>query len=145
MDHVTVKMSEGYTTTVTTKDQHKTHADLPIASGGLNEHMTPEEMILGALGSCMAQTAKLYAIRKGWDLQGVEVELEVERFSAKDYAEYEGDERFVHEIREHIVFHGNLDDTQMARLLEITTKCPVRRIIGTPTFFKARSTETLPE
>jgi len=135
MDQVKVHLGKGYVTTGSARN-HTVHADLPESSGGSDSQMTPEEMLLAALGSCMSQTAKLYAARKGWALDGVDIELEVERFSAKDYAEYEGDERFVHEIREHIVFHGDLDAEQRERLLEITGKCPVRRIIATPTFFK---------
>lgn len=134
MDKVIVKMSEGYLTTGSART-HTWHADLPEKSGGGDAYGTPEEMILTALGSCMSQTAKLYAARKGWQLDGVEVTLEVERFTGADYDAYEGDERYVHEIREHIVFHGPLDDDQRARLREITGKCPVRRIIATPTFF----------
>jgi putative redox protein len=98
--------------------------------------MTPEEMLLAALGSCMAQTTKLYAARKGWPLEAVDVKLEMERFNAGDYADYEGDANFVHEFREDIKFWGPLDKDQLARLYEIATKCPVRRAITTPGFFK---------
>ncbi len=134
MDKVTVKLGSGYRTGATSRE-HVWHADLPESSGGGNANGTPEEMLLAALGSCMAQTAKLYATRKEWPLEGVDVTLEVQRFNAGDYDAYEGDERFIHEIREHIVFHGPLDDAQRDRLREITGKCPVRRIISTPSFF----------
>lgn len=141
MDKVTVHMTDGYVTDART-ETHTWHADLREKSGGTNEYATPEEMLLGALGSCMAQTAKLYATRKGWSLDGVDVTLEVERHFGKDYPDYEGDETYVHEIREKVVFHGDLDDDQRARLREITGKCPVRRIISTPTFFKDLEPET---
>lgn len=134
MDRVTVTMQDGYRTTASARG-HEFYADLPPEDGE-NSAVNPEEMLLGALGSCMAQTAKLYATRKGWVLDKVEITLEVERFNANDYADYDGDERFVHEIREDVVFHGDLDETQYARLLDITGKCPVRRIISTPTIFK---------
>ncbi len=133
MDTVQVKLRDGFVTTASARG-HEVHTDLP-PDDGTNTAMNPEELLLAALGSCMSQTAKLYARRKGWDLQGVDVHLEVERFSAKDYEDYAGDERFVHEIRETIVFHGELDDDQRTRLKEITGKCPVRRIIQLPSFF----------
>ena len=135
MDKITVTMEDGFITTARNEGGLEVHADLPPDSGA-DSAINPEEMLLAALGSCMAQTAKLYANRKGWVIDKVEISLEVERFNAKDYADYDGDERFVHEIREHIVFHGDLDDEQKARLLEITGKCPVRRVISTPTIFK---------
>ncbi len=136
MDKAHIRTEGSYRTTISTRD-FAWHSDLPESSGGDNSAPTPEEIILGALGSCMAQTAKLYANRKGWDLQDVEVTLSVERFSGKDYDDYDGDELWIHEIREKVVLHGDLSEDQRARILEITTKCPVRRIIATPTFFKA--------
>jgi len=74
---------------------------------------------MGALGSCMAITARLYAQRKGWPLEGVEVALDYERFVGKEYEGYEGNAAFVHEIRNHIILRGPLDDEQRERLLEI--------------------------
>jgi len=139
MDTVKVTMRDGFVTTASARD-HEIHADLP-PDNGTDTAMNPEELLLAALGSCMSQTAKLYANRKGWDLQGVDVHLEVERYTAKDYPGYYGEERFVHEIREDITFHGVLDDDQRIRLKEITGKCPVRRIIQLPSFFVEGSTE----
>lgn len=130
-----VTLDEGFKTTITTR-HHTYHADEPLDNGGTDTAVSPTEMLLGALGSCIAMTAKMYAQRKGWPLENVTVELEMQRFSAKDYPNYEGEADFVHEFREKITFHGPLDDDQRARLLEISRKCPVRRAISTPAFFK---------
>jgi uncharacterized OsmC-like protein len=124
----------GYQTSIYTRD-HVYHADEPTDAGGTDTAVTPTEMLLGALGSCIAITLRLYAERKKWDLQGVELLLDSERFNGKDYGAYEGDELFVHEIRKSIVLKGDLDDKQRERLMEIAGKCPVHRIIATPTFF----------
>ena len=91
--------------------------------------------MLGALGSCMAITCKLYAERKGWDLQRVDIKLDYERFRGRDYPQHEGDDLFVHEVREALVFHGDLDDKQLARLRDIAGKCPVHRLLEYPTYF----------
>lgn len=122
-------------TTIQTR-QHVYHADEPITDGGTDEMVNPVEMLLGALGSCIAMTMKLYADRKQWPLEGVEIEVEVEKFSANDYPEYHGTERYIHEIRKQVKLLGPLSEEQRQRILEIGSKCPVHRIIATPTFFK---------
>ena len=132
--YITLK-NERLQTTIQTR-QHTYHADESLADGGTDEMVNPVEMLLGALGSCIAMTIKLYADRKQWALEGVEVEIEVEKFNANDYPEYHGTERFIHEIRKKIKLLGPLTDEQRQRILEISNKCPVHRIIATPTFFK---------
>lgn len=134
METVNIRTHGAYKTTVTAR-QHRINADLKEASGGTDSAPTPEEMLLGALGSCMAQTAKLYAVRKGFDLQDIEIELSVERFSGADYPAYQGDANFVHEFREKVVLHGNLSDEEKGKIMEIIKKCPVRRMVTSPSFF----------
>ena len=56
-------------------------------------------------------------------------------FRGKDYADYDGDAAFIHEVRDQIVFHGPLDDEQRARLREIAGRCPVHRVVENPAFF----------
>jgi putative redox protein len=135
MTKATVRLFDGYRTTITSR-QHTYHADESIPDGGTDTAPDPTEMLMGALGSCVALTMKLYAQRKKWALEGIEIALDYERFAGKDYPDYEGEEQFIHEIRENIVLHGNLTDEQKERLLEIASKCPVTRIIATPTFWK---------
>ena len=131
---VTVTLEDGYYTTALSR-QHTWHADIREASGGEDRAPTPEELVMGTLGSCMAQTAKLYAARKGWQVDKIEVALSFERFPGKDYPGYEGEAAFVHEIREHVIIEGPLDDDQKRRIREIMTRCPVRRMIANPAFF----------
>lgn len=114
---------------------HTFYADEPVEDGGTDTGPSPTEMLMGALGSCIAITMRLYADRKGWDLQGVEIDLDFERFRGSEYDAYDGDERYVHEIRKAIVLHGDLTDKQRERILEIGGKCPVHRLIATPSFF----------
>jgi putative redox protein len=134
MAAVTVKLDSGLKTVIQTRS-HTWHADETIESGGTDTAPDPMEEMLGALGSCVAITVKGYANRKNWPLEKVDVSLSIERFKASEYPGYEGDAQFVHEIREKIVLHGPLDETQHARLMEIATKCPVRRVLTTPVFF----------
>lgn len=133
---VKVSLTENFKTTAQAR-QHIWHGDLPESSGGLDEAPTPEEIVMSALGSCMLQTAKLYAVRKGWNLTRLEVNLSFERFKADDYPDYQGDALFVHEIREHIVVEGDISDEDKKRVIDIMGKCPIRRLIQNPAFFKS--------
>lgn len=131
---VKVSLRDGYRTTASIRN-HTWYADEPEEKGGTNTAPSPGELMLSSLGSCIAITMKYYADRKGWDLQGVDVAVDYERFIGKDYPAYEGDSAFVHEIRKSIVLHGDLDDKQRERLYEIATKCPIHRLLATPSFF----------
>lgn len=124
----------GYKTEITCGDHHFI-ADEPESVGGTNQGPTPMQMLVGALGACMAITVRLYAERKKWPLEGVEIDVNLERFAGQDYAAYTGDSLFVHEIKNRIVFHGPLDDNQREKLLEIVNKCPVHRVLEHPVFF----------
>ncbi|QPC82633.1 OsmC family protein [Phototrophicus methaneseepsis] len=127
--------AEGYRTRIQSRD-HVFYADEPVDSGGENSGPMPTELLMGALGACIAITCRLYAERKKWPLEGIEIELDYERFSGKDYEGYIGDELFVHEISKFIAFKGDLTEEQRERLLEIAGRCPVHRLIALPSFFK---------
>lgn len=138
-----IHLQDDYRAEITSR-QHTWIADEPLDAGGTDTAPHPGEMLRGALGACMAITIKMYADRKKWPLESVDVNLEIERFNASDYPAYEGDAPIVHEVREHITLHGPLTDDQRARLLEIATKCPVRRILTSPLFFVEATPEIQP-
>jgi putative redox protein len=143
MAETTVTLREGYKAEIRSRS-HVYYADEPVEAGGADAMATPTEMLMGALGACIAITCKMYAERKGWPLSGVDVRLDFERFNGKDYPDYQGDAQFVHEIREHLTFHGDLTEEQRERLMDIATKCPVSRVIELPTFFKRMQAEQEP-
>ena len=126
--------AEGYRTEMLARD-HVFYADEPASEGGSDTAPTPTEMVLGALGACIAITARLYAQRKGWPLEGVDITLDIERFTGSDYPGYSGDAKFIHEVKDQIVFYGPLDEDQRLRLLDIAGRCPVHRIIENPAVF----------
>ena len=131
---VDIRLRDGFQATVRAR-QHQWQADEPLVDGGDDSGPTPGEMMLGALGSCMAITCKLYAERKGWDLRGVDVQVDYERFKGADYPQHDGSALYVHEVRKSLIFHGDLDDKQRRRLHDIAGKCPIHRLLSTPTYF----------
>jgi putative redox protein len=140
---VHLNQADGYRVTVNSR-HHQYFIDEPTQDGGTDVAPTPTETVMGALGACIAITIKMYAERKQIPLESIEIALDFERFSGKDYPAYAGDELFVHEIRESIVLHGALTADQKDRLLEIAGKCPVARLIALPTFWKQDLLEALP-
>lgn len=83
-------------------------------------------------------TLRMYAERKGWSLESVEVKLRHGRIHAKDCEDCESEKGRVDEILSEIQLEGNLDAEQKARLLEIAERCPVHRTLSTET--KIRTT-----
>ncbi|MEM6284656.1 MAG: OsmC family protein [Chloroflexota bacterium] len=132
MEKARVVTEAGYVTSAT-NDRHTWHADVGEAAGGEDTAPNPEELLLGALGSCTVQTMHMYANRKGWDLQRVEVDLELDKVNAAEVPDYDGAAKFINMINKHIRLHGDLTDEQRERIMTIGTKCPVHRIISSPT------------
>jgi len=83
-------------------------------------------------------TLALYARRKQWPLEAVEVRLHHSRIHAVDCAECETKEGRLDRIDSEIVLTGALDGDQRARLLEIAGKCPVHRTLTSEINIRSR-------
>src|SRR5438132_6361253 len=62
---------------------HRWHADEP-APFGTDTGPSPYELLLASLGACTSMTLRLYAQRKGMDLQRIIVRLQHYRIHAED-------------------------------------------------------------
>ncbi len=104
--------------------------DEPADAGGDGRGPDPYSLLLGALGSCISMTVTLYARRKGWPLERVNVSLKRERVHAKDCADCTTTtDNYVHRIERTVTLQGDLSDEQQARLQEIAHKCPVHQTL----------------
>ncbi|MGQ9908016.1 MAG: OsmC family protein [Candidatus Flexifilum sp.] len=126
-------LNESLTTRIQIR-QFTITSDEPPEDGGSDQGPRPTELLLASLGACSAITSMLYARRKGWPLEGVEVDLSLERFKAADYPAYTGDSDTVNEFVQALSFKGDLTEEQRKRLLEIAGRCPVHRILTQPNF-----------
>jgi putative redox protein len=108
---------------------HKIIADEPKSIKGDDLGMTPYELLLAALGACTSMTLRMYADRKEWPLEHVEVKLGHQKIHASDCESCETQNGKIDKITKKILLSGNLDDGQKAKLYEIAEKCPVNRTL----------------
>jgi putative redox protein len=126
MTTITVRSVQGYQQEIIAGD-HILFADEPIDVGGDDTGPNPYELLLGALGACTAITMRMYATRKQWPLESIEIELTHSRDYAKDCETCAESDVKLDRITRRIELRGELDDSQRERLLEIARRCPVHR------------------
>ena len=100
-------------------------ADEPAGGGGAGAGFTPFALLLSGLAACTNITLRMYADRKGWPLESIDVECTMHRD--------DGDAATDH-IDRVLTFAGELDDEQRARLADIAERTPVTLVVkrGTP-------------
>ncbi|MET3723510.1 OsmC family protein [Sphingomonas trueperi] len=91
---------------------HAILADEPPSNGGRDAGPAPYELLLAALGACTAMTLRMYADRKGWRIDALDVDL---RILGKP------EERH---IKRTLTIAGP-DEAAKARLAEIAERTPV--------------------
>jgi len=103
--------------------QHSLTADEPEDMGP-----SPQELLAASLASCTAITMEMYAKRKGWNVDGMEVDC--------DYTPAERGcvTRFVLVMK----MPAHLDEDQVERLRVIAAKCPVHRTLEGEVAFDER-------
>lgn len=67
---------ETYRTRIET-GTHRLLADEPAARGGEDAGPAPYDLLLSALGACTAITLRMYADRKGWRIESLDVALHI--------------------------------------------------------------------
>jgi len=108
---------------------HTLIADEPREAGGSDAGLDPYSLLLAALGACTAMTLQIYARRKEWPLERVEVSLRHSRIHAEDCGDCATAQGRIDQIERYISLAGPLSAEQRARLLEIAQRCPVHKTL----------------
>jgi len=106
---------------------HHLQADEPESYGGTDRGLSPYGLLSAALGACTSMTLRMYAKRKGWPLETVQVDIAHDKMHAQD-ASVEANSR-IDRFTRTITLTGALDADQRQRLLEIAEKCPVHQTL----------------
>ena len=96
---------------------HRLTADASVEAGGEATGPEPHDMLAAALGACTALTVTMYARRKGYKLDDVNVQIS----HAKQDSSYVFNRR--------IHYLGELSGEERARLTDIANKCPVHKTL----------------
>jgi putative redox protein len=94
--------------------RHTVTTDEPTARGGQDVGPSPSDLLSIALASCTAMTLRMYAERKQWPLDGIEVEVDLHRAADKSTS-----------MDRVLRLRGPLSAEQRARLADISERTPV--------------------
>lgn len=94
--------------------RHTVTSDEPAARGGQDAGPSPSDLLSVALAACTAMTLRMYAERKQWPLEGIEVEVDLHRAADKSTS-----------IKRVLRLRGALSEEQRARLADISERTPV--------------------
>jgi putative redox protein len=107
---------------------HSLVGDEPADFGGADLGPNPFAYLTAALGECTAMTIRWYAVQQNWPLEHVEVTVTHRKGGEGTVSPRQ--DLFEKEIR---ITAPELSADQIAKLREISAKCPVQRTLeGSP-------------
>jgi putative redox protein len=101
-------------------DTHSFLSDEPIDNGGKDLAPSPADFLRTSLASCTAITLRMYANRKKFEIENIEVKVGLERLEGKTI------------FHRKIILTGSVDEAQRKRMLQIADACPVHKILENP-------------
>jgi putative redox protein len=108
--------------------KHELTADEPKDHGGEDSGPSPQELLAASLASCTAVTMEMYAVRKGWDVGEITVDVNYEPAHRGSPTRFEMTVNLSNEVPEE----------QRERLMQIAAKCPVHRTLEGEVMFDER-------
>jgi len=97
---------------------HRLLTDVAPAFGGEGSGPEPHDLLAAALAACTTLTVNLYAKRKGWQLDDVQVTVR------------HGQEGAAYALHRSIRYVGPLSEEEKQRLTDIANKCPVHKTLS---------------
>ena len=108
--------------------KHSLTADEPEDQGGDDMGPSPQELLAASLASCTAITMEMYAKRKGWNVDGLQIDVDYQPAERGCVTKFE----LVMKMPAH------LSDEQVRKLQVIAAKCPVHRTLEGEVAFDER-------
>jgi putative redox protein len=97
---------------------HRLLTDVTPEFGGEGSGPEPHDLLAAALAACTTLTVSLYARRKGWQLDEVQVTIR------------HGQEGAAYALHRSIRYLGPLSGEEKQRLTDIANKCPVHKTLS---------------
>jgi putative redox protein len=114
--------TEPYRIAITSPSGNVIIADEPVDKGGKDSGFSPKELLAAALAACTSATVRMYANSKGWPLEEVKIDIDLERDDAANKTVIDRKVKFI----------GDLTSEQIKRLLAVANACPVHKILSNP-------------
>src|SRR5690349_17787219 len=95
---------------------HVITGDETHENGGKDQGPTPTELVLSGLATCTAITLKMYAFKKDWPVDRINVDVRIQIEKHPDGTQTSRIVRTLH-------LEGNLTEDQQERLRQIADKC----------------------
>lgn len=115
---VTAITKDTYRTEIVSEN-HLVISDEPASRGGLDEGLTPKQLLSASLASCTTVTLRMYADMKKWEVEAFKVSVE-QMMDVKTNEMY---------LRKKITVVGDVDEKQLERFHVIAGKCPVHKLL----------------
>jgi putative redox protein len=116
---VVARRIAGYAHEIDLESDHELVVDEPAERGGTDTGPRPTQLLATSLAGCTAITIEMYADRKGWDVGGLEVAVDMD---------YDGEVPNRFDVT--VDLPPGLDDEQRRKLLVIAAKCPVHKVLA---------------
>jgi putative redox protein len=117
--HVVARRIAGFSHEVDLGDGREIVVDEPPDSGGTDTGPRPTQLLATSLAGCTAITIELYAERKGWDLDGLEVTVDMRSDPERNPTHFAVE----------VALPEGLDGEQRKKLMVIAEKCPVHKLL----------------
>ncbi|MBS1860170.1 MAG: OsmC family protein [Actinobacteria bacterium] len=117
--HVVARRIADFAHEVDLGDGREIVVDEPAEDGGTDTGPRPTQLLAASLAGCTAITIELYAERKGWDLPGLEVSVDMRADVERRPTHFDVE----------VALPAGLDDEQRRRLMVIAGKCPVHKLL----------------
>lgn len=102
--------------------EHQLIGDEPKEKGGADQGPTPSELLLSALASCILITVRMYADRKEWPLESIDIEVDLQEREMRQ-------EGLFSRITKKLKLNGDLSVEQKERLMQVSDRCPVAKTL----------------